>query len=212
MPLFFQQDINEHTRLAVWKIEEDEAFFDTGIPLQRQITHPHKRLQHMAGRFLLPYLFADFPADEIAIADTRKPYLPGEQYHFSISHCRDFAAAIVSRYQRVGIDVEEMTPRVATIRHKFLNAQEQAFVATHGGANDIPLLTTLWSAKEALFKWYALGGVDFSEMMHIYPFELLHEGSIKGAFIARDLHADVDLHYRMWEGQSLVWVATDQFT
>jgi hypothetical protein len=47
MPLFFQQQVNAHTGLAIWKIEEDEGFFD--VPLQRTITHPHKRLQHLAG-------------------------------------------------------------------------------------------------------------------------------------------------------------------
>ena len=73
MPLFFQQDIDDTTRLAIWKIEEEEAFFH--VPLQREITHPHKRLQHLAGRYLLKYLFPDFPTELIRIADTRKPFL-----------------------------------------------------------------------------------------------------------------------------------------
>ena len=29
------------------------------------------------------------------------------------------------------------------------------------------LLTVLWSAKESLFKWYSLGGVDFKENMQL---------------------------------------------
>ena len=76
MPLFYQQDINETTKLGVWKIEEPEDFFLRVVPLQRSITHPHKRLQHLAGRYLLPFLFPDFPHEEIEIADTRKPFLP----------------------------------------------------------------------------------------------------------------------------------------
>ena len=46
-----------------------------------------KRLQHLAGRYLLYALFDDFPLEEIVIADTRKPFLENEKYHFSISHC-----------------------------------------------------------------------------------------------------------------------------
>ncbi|HVX51137.1 MAG TPA: hypothetical protein VHB48_13310, partial [Chitinophagaceae bacterium] len=103
MPLFYQHNINQTTRLGIWKIEEPEGFF-AGVPLQRTITHPHKRLQHLAARWLLQHLFPDFPYSEIIIADTRKPYLPDEQYHFSISHTGDYAAAVVSSVQRVGRD------------------------------------------------------------------------------------------------------------
>ncbi|MEP6514059.1 MAG: 4-phosphopantetheinyl transferase, partial [Parafilimonas sp.] len=102
MSLFYQHTINQTTRLGIWHIEEKENFFSDKIPLQQNITHPHKRLQHLAGRYLLKYLFPDFPYEEILIADTRKPYLPGEQYHFSISHCGDYAAVIVSSTDRVG--------------------------------------------------------------------------------------------------------------
>ena len=97
MPVFFQHQINENTRLGVWKIEESEAFFKGNVPQHRHVTHPHKRLQHLAGRFLLRFLFPDFPYELVQIADTNKPFLPEEQYHFSISHCGVYAAAIVSR-------------------------------------------------------------------------------------------------------------------
>ncbi|ANE53156.1 4'-phosphopantetheinyl transferase family protein [Flavisolibacter tropicus] len=120
MALFFQQDIDETTRLALWKIEEDEAFFTQHVPLQRTITHPHKRLQHLAGRYLLKYLFPDFPIALIQIADTRKPYLKDEAYHFSISHCGDYAGVIVSKNRKVGMDIELFTPKIEKIAHKFV--------------------------------------------------------------------------------------------
>jgi hypothetical protein len=40
------------------------------------VTHPLKRLQHLAGRFLLQFLCPGFPYELIRIADTAKPYLP----------------------------------------------------------------------------------------------------------------------------------------
>ncbi len=76
MPLYFQHIISPNTKLAIWQIEENESFFLQKVSLQRSITHPHKRLQHLAGRYLLRYLFADFPNEEIEIASTRKPVLP----------------------------------------------------------------------------------------------------------------------------------------
>ena len=87
MPIFFQHQINETTRLGIWKIEETEDFFKDNVPLHRDVTHPHKRLQHLAGRFLLQFLFPDFPYELIQIADTRKPFLPRRTisfFHFSL--------------------------------------------------------------------------------------------------------------------------------
>ena len=84
MPIFYQQTINEHTKLGIWKIEEAEAFFLQAAPLSQSISHPHKRLQHLAGRYLLQHLFPHFPYSEIAITNVRKPYLPGAQYYISI--------------------------------------------------------------------------------------------------------------------------------
>ena len=74
MPIFFQHQINETTRLGIWKIEETEEFFKENVPLHRDVTHPHKRLQHLAGRFLLQFLFPDFPYELIQIADTRNHF------------------------------------------------------------------------------------------------------------------------------------------
>lgn len=205
MPLFYQQDINPTTKLAVWKIEETESFFLRAVPLGREITHPHKRLQHLAGRFLLPYLFPDFPHNEIEIADTRKPFLPGEQYHFSISHCSAYAAAIVSSTDRVGVDIETISPRVEKIKHKFLHPDELLFVESYPADQQIPLLTLLWSCKEALFKWWGRGDVDFSEVLRIEPFLMAGKGIIKTRFHKNDFQVPLDLHYRMEEGVSLVW-------
>ena len=101
MPLFYQHTINAGTKLGIWLIEETESFFLEKVPEKEEVTHPHKRLQHLAGRFLLPVLFDDFPLEEIVIADTRKPFLENEEYHFSISHCGSYAAAIVSATSRV---------------------------------------------------------------------------------------------------------------
>src|SRR5450432_485629 len=165
MPLFYQQHINESTRLAIWHIEETEDFFLKKVPLKRDVSHAQKRLQHLAGRYLLITLFPDFPLGEILIADTRKPYLEDEKYHFSISHFGSFAAAIVSSDHRVGVDVEETSHTIEKIRNKFLSEHELeiALRESFKSADELQRLTLLWSAKESVFKWYSLGGVNFKE-------------------------------------------------
>lgn len=169
MALFYQHNINEDTKIGIWRIEEPEPFFLEKVPVKRDVSHPYKRLQHLAGRFLLPTLFEDFPMKEILIADTRKPYLENEQYHFSISHCGNYAAALVSSGHRVGVDIELVTPRIPTISHKFLSDTEKAFLHEWEVMPKVhlELTTILWSAKEAIYKWYSVGALDFKAHMKL---------------------------------------------
>ena len=209
VPLFYQQDINPTTRLGVWKIEEPEDFFLRSVMVQSSVTHPQKRLQHLAGRFLLPFLFPDFPYKAIEIADTRKPYLPDEEYHFSISHCGNYAAAVVSSTERVGVDIEMITPRVDRIKHKFLHPEELRFVNTYPVEEQIKLLTVLWSAKEAMFKWWGRGDVDFSEVLRITDFCFQEKGIIQANFMKGELDIPLLLHYELMGGLSLVSVSCE---
>ncbi|MBI1344504.1 MAG: 4'-phosphopantetheinyl transferase superfamily protein [Terrimonas sp.] len=206
MPIFFQQQINDNTRLGIWKIEESEAFFKHTVPQHRAVTHPHKRLQHLAGRFLLQFLYPGFPFELIAIADTRKPYLPGEEYHFSISHCGDYAAAIVSRTHRVGIDIELPVEKVQKLQQKFLSPEEFAAfdlgLPTHQHP-DLGLLTRLWSAKESVFKWYGNGSVDFRE--HIQLKSPDDAGDTIDCQFTKTGEA-LSIHYRHFHPLVLCWV------
>ncbi|MDQ3683630.1 MAG: 4'-phosphopantetheinyl transferase superfamily protein [Bacteroidota bacterium] len=173
MPLFFQQDIDANTKVAIWKIEEKAAFFLRDVLPQRAVSHPHKQLQHLAGRYLLRYLYPDFPVKLIQLADTSKPFLENEEYHFSISHCGDFAAAIVSKTNRVGVDIELASQKVEKIKHKFLSENENKILKAQLSTVNCQLstmkyqLTLLWSCKEAVFKWYGLGGIDFIDHIRV---------------------------------------------
>jgi phosphopantetheinyl transferase len=165
--IFFQHSINDATKVGVWKIEEPESFFLRKVPLKQQVTHPYKRLQHLAGRMLLPELFEDFPLEEIIIADTRKPFLEDEEYHFSISHCGNFAGAIASKENRVGVDIEFVSARLKGISPKFLTEDERKYLEKwqYLSTLHLQMITIIWSAKEAIFKWYGAGNVDFRKHM-----------------------------------------------
>lgn len=216
MPLFFQQHINGSARLAVWRIAEDESFFRETVSVDTAVAHPHKRLQHLAGRYLLRRLYPEFPVEGILIADSRKPYLADGSFQFSISHCGVFAAAVVASGVRVGIDVEEATPRIRRIVPKFLHPSEREWMESVAGGGyrpDAPpddwkpfvLPTLLWSVKEAVFKWHGDGGVDFSEHILIRPFELGTEGAMSVDFLKGGPRR-LALHYRLFERLCLSWV------
>jgi len=209
LPFVYQHTINSNTRLGLWHIEEPEEFFLAKVPLKRDVSHPHKRLQHLAGRYLLPTLFEDFPLEEILIADTRKPFLPDEQYHFSISHCGNYAAAIASAQQRVGIDIEQPTEKIFRIIHKFLNENEKQLLNQPMSSSQLlQTATLLWSAKEAMFKWYGAGGVDFKQHLLIQQLDGTdEEGTLQCSF-EKEKPVSLNVKYRFLENIIMSWTVS----
>jgi phosphopantetheinyl transferase (holo-ACP synthase) len=207
MPLFYQQNINDSTRLAIWDLQEEEAFFG-GFT---EIVHPQKRLQHLGGRYLLGYLFPSFDKAAIAIAASKKPFLPDGSHQFSISHCTQYAAALVSTSSRVGIDIEAITERVHRIRHKFLHATEHEMLEKN--ASELlrltAQLTIIWSAKEAIFKWWGIGNIDFSEQMILDQMPVAQDGILPAKFIEKNgTEHPLVLHYKVLDAICLVWVCS----
>lgn len=202
MPLIRTIQINPGTRLGVWKISEEEDFFREKVNISPAIHHPHKRLQHFAGRYLLLTLFPGFPIGNIQIMHSRKPYLECNSFHFSISHCGDFVAAIVSQNGAVGIDIEQVQPKIEKVSHKFLSPEERAFIDP---LQSLPHKTVCWSAKEAVYKWYGLGSVDFKENMVLEPFTFQPNGFITCNFNKADKNARLYLQYLLENGLCLTW-------
>jgi len=217
MPLFYQHNINDSTKLAVWKITEKEDFFLKNVSVQKEITHPHKRVQHLAGRYLLQILEPDFPFHLIEIAESKKPLLSNGKLHFSISHCGEFAAAIVSERNCVGIDVELVSPKIELVKARFLSLPELNLAAINSigllALNDesqtlYKLHTLFWSAKESIFKWYGKGHLSFKNNMSLNQlfFEKDH-GFIKANFI-KDEKVDLKIEFRFFGNLCLAWVVS----
>ena len=209
MTLIYQQDINVETKMAIWKIEEDEQFFLDYIPIHRSIKHPKKRLQHLAGRYLLQYLFPAFPYNEIKIADTKKPFLDDHQYHFSISHTKDYAAAIVSSNCRVGVDIEIPTAKATIISEKFIHPNELHLMDVLGDKVDLNYFNTMiWCAKEAMYKWWGKGNIDFKEMLRIDSIIEDDEYKLSAIFIHPEETQKLILNHKQLGDLCLIWVAS----
>lgn len=183
------------------------------VPLKKDVTHPYKRLQHLAGRYVLKSLFEDFPLDEIALADTHKPFLPGEQYHFSISHCGNFAAAIASTQKRVGIDIELETPRIKSIVPRFLGPDEIRFLSgwEHLTQFHLQMTTVLWSAKEAIYKWHGSRQMDFKKHMYLNGPVVYHsnEKIVLPFLFDQEEKVPLTLQARIFDPLVLAWVETE---
>lgn len=193
--------------MAVWHITEPEDFFLAQVPLQREIRHWHKRLQHLAGRLLLKELYPDFPVELIRIADTKKPFLENEPYHFSISHCGDYAAVIVSKTYRAGVDVELINEKIGQIQQKFMSKAELQNMISQCSLSHIECLTLFWCVKESVYKWWGKGSVDFKRSIILK--------TIKGDKTEGVVHClfknetELAIHYLYFNNNFLTWVLTD---
>ena len=162
MPMYKEWQHGKHTRAAIWKIEEPEIFFTGKTGLQSDKKIAMRRLEHLAGRFLLQQLQPDIDLVAIAVSPLGKPFLPGNPLFFSISHSFPFIAAAVDDEKEIGIDVQVLQDKILRLQYKFLSGQEQLLCG-----NDPGKVTLAWAAKEAAFKRYGLGAVDFIRHMPI---------------------------------------------
>lgn len=202
MPLFYQHNINDTSKLAVWHIIETEDFFLQSVRLQKDINNPHKRLQHLAGRYLLSILHPEFPLHLIEIAQSKKPLLPNDAFHFSISHCGDFAAAIICENQSTGIDVEVITPKIEMVKNRFLSETEINMLP----AADPVFLTLCWSCKEAVYKWYGKGRLSFKNHIILNEIFVKENTGIMNCRFMMGEEKELKIQFHLFQNICLAWV------
>jgi len=157
MPLFKEWNPDLHSLAAIWHITEAEAFFAAQIPLTgAHIPHAKRRIEFLAGRFLLQYLNKDFPLHAIIPDEHDKPQVPESAFHFSISHSFPYVACVLSTKAAVGIDIQCWHKSILALQHKFLAPAEQQYCQ-----NNPQKITLAWSSKEAAYKYQGRRGVDF---------------------------------------------------
>ena len=165
MPLYREWSSDPYSLAAIWEIGEPESFFLERTGITSDLRHEKRRLEHLAGRFLLRHLEADFPLLHIKPDEHDKPRLEDNRFYFSISHSFPYVAAVVSPYVECGIDIQVWHHRMEVLQHKFLSDREQQYFD-----NDPRLITLAWCAKEAVYKWQGRRGVDFMEHLPIVNF------------------------------------------
>jgi hypothetical protein len=69
-------------------------------------------------------------------------------------------------------------------------------------------LLTYWCAKEALFKYYSKGNVEFSTNLYVKPFKLTNSGELMGRIDMPDMKSDVPLRYEIMEETMVVYTHT----
>jgi phosphopantetheinyl transferase len=207
MPLVLYEEILPATRLAVWKIEEEEAFFSGDLTLspcesaQLAAIKGPRRLEFLAARqtvHRLSGLSSRLPLEKDA---NGKPFLPGTALQLSISHTTHYAAAFLGKVP-VGVDIQCMVEKIERITPKFLNEEEKKQVGQHRLAH----LHVCWCAKEALYKAYGQRGLDFRQHILLSPFDYAEEGgTLSGVVQKEGIAQKFTLFYTKIEHCMLVW-------
>jgi phosphopantetheinyl transferase len=112
----------------------------------------------------------------IFYTEARKPFLDQKLNTFiSISHSKNYCALGFSSHE-IGIDIEELNPRIERIASRFVSSVEMSFISE----DKILDLTKLWTMKEAMFKLNNRAGIEFKS-------ELIIEGKTDEIYFGKML-------------------------
>jgi phosphopantetheinyl transferase len=209
MPITKIDKINANSFWCLWEITESKEQLLNKIVLSEDgrqeidgISHPIKQRERLAARCCVQELVKQTGKAYKGITkdDHDKPHLIDLNYHISISHSFPYAAAILHKKLRVGIDIEKPVEKLGRIAHRFLNENE--FADCNG---DIKKLCVYWSGKEAIYKLNGKVGLNFKNDIRIAPFELHKRDVVKSEFSAGENIARIALNYQELHGHIVAY-------
>jgi len=181
---------------ALWRITEDEGSLIDAIRmwelLSDSITNPNKRLEWLAGRLLVKEILHSMGLRFQGITKDQygKPFPKGYDFHLSLSHSYPYVAALVDRFESVGIDLEQPKEKLLRIAPRIFSPVE-----LNDAGDNITKHCVYWCAKETLVKVHGQKNLVFAENLIIEPFPLRNEGDIRGRIIVGDTERVLPLHY-----------------
>lgn len=215
MPLILYCKINESTFLGVWKIEEttenmkQQLYMDENAGKYFESFGNESRKKHWLSYRLILQELLKTNTHKIIYDEYGKPGMPDFKGHFSVSHSGDYAAAVVSHENPVGIDIERIRERIERVTERFLSIEEMDKI---GDDNRLEKFHICWGAKESLYKFYGKPEVDLQKDIHIEPFDYLCIG--EGTCLARMKTPEgvglYDIFYRKIEDYMLVWAKSKE--
>jgi phosphopantetheinyl transferase len=168
--IIFQTQIPPDVIVAVWQITENEEFFWNYLQLLvedelkiKNMKLLQVRLQKLACRAALAELLSTHTID-ITYSERGQPLF--SNFHISFSHTKNSVAVALASIP-VGIDIEELTPRILPLYPRFMSQEE----IVDCDVSNLQELYYYWCAKEAMYKWYAAKNLDFVEDLQVYKNE-----------------------------------------
>ena len=195
MPLIEDRKVGQN-RLGLWKIDGSEIRFESEFPeisKKLSVRHPRTQLQRYASRLLIHEMLGKLP--EVWKDEHGKPHLKEVEMEISISHTEGYAAILLGS-GKLGVDVQHYKPNVLKVRDRFLDDRELLL------AQDIETTTLFWAAKEAVYKYNALPGLDFRDPITVHSIE---PEILPSSFVYEGTETKLNLGWKKLEGAMLVW-------
>lgn len=158
MPLTRKQRLDDDSWLAVWKMDEP---LDS-LPRPRQVDLSQYKSQRLREKLTEYALLSELAGQDSLVIDHDEDGAPlVEGFHISISHTKGWAAMILSKCHRSGVDIEYVSDRVNRIVSRFMRDDEPQDTLNER------IIT--WCAKEAAYKYYHEQHLGFLDM-RLLPF------------------------------------------
>ncbi len=212
MGLFLKKQLDTETLIGIWKIEENldellKELFKFGVGENshdvlslKKFNSEARKLEWLSTRVLTNHLFGKNTA--ITHDSFGKPYLNKTDMNISISHSHGMVAVVLSTKEKIGIDIEKLSEKIAKIALRFLNIEEYQEIE---GENKILHLYLHWCAKETLYKIHSKKNLTFTENLKILPFKVSEQGSLQGEIITESTNEKYVLHYFTIDEYVVVW-------
>ena len=182
---------SEKITILVWEITET---LDEIIVFGRHIntsnyTSEKRKKEHLLSRLLVTEIY---PTKTIIYNEFGAPELDNGK-HISISHSKELVAVILSD-KNTGLDIEQISEKSLSLASKFVS--EKNLIKLNKEKS-----TLIWCIKEAIYKWYQKGGVDFIKDIIITEFIAEEHGKIMAYFRKKELNLNyikINNHYLVY--------------
>ncbi|MBX2844370.1 MAG: 4'-phosphopantetheinyl transferase superfamily protein [Flammeovirgaceae bacterium] len=206
MSLLRHHQISEHALWGMWEIEESLEDLLNLFPEatnHQDFTAIHielKQKQWLASRILIKKLLElnNLPYSGISKDKFNKAILLDSTLHLSISHCKDYAIAIIDKEKSTGIDIELVSPRIQIIAKKFLSDFEKDNTCWSDEE-----LTVYWCAKEAMYKLYGRKQLFFNRELKVKKNS--DNASFTGEIIKDELTIPVEMESEVFGDYVIVY-------
>jgi 4'-phosphopantetheinyl transferase len=209
MGVILKNDLKGGCRLGIWEITEEYDELRSKLSLETEevrtldgFQNNSRKLEWLSVRRLINELTGS--NTRIVYTEDRKPYLLDNSSHISISHSKDYTAIFMSKFRRVGIDMEFMSHKISNLADRFINKKERI---TESPELKRYHLYIHWCAKEALYKICDKKKINFKQNLTIEPFDPQDDGIING--IVDNVYGidRYEMYYRRMGDYTLVWTS-----
>jgi len=210
MPYLLHKNIKPKGEVGCWKIEESEEWFRIRLDLYQEeksalqkIKGQGKRKEWLAARWLLHSMSGRDLREQCLKDAFGKPYLKDSNWEISLSHSTH-VAAVMAHPKACGVDIQKKVEKISRLAHKFVNKHERRWIRPETQLEDYHLV---WGAKEALYKTYSRGKVDFINDLEIRS--VSHEKGTARGIIKKSPNVECQILFEWVDDYLLVYTHID---